>query len=371
MVRTDGLFDVQSTDRAWRKAVEQESWDSVAAFFEAGVAGSTKLFSVPSGLKLFQYAIRNENEAILVAFMGDRLHTPGESPDPHLGKVWKQIQTRFYRFETIERYSQETLVNKDFHFEEFLIANKCRLQSLCTIGGYHPKLGWQEMVQKGYIETQSESGLVQVVEAGFGQESESEMLSGIFLNPEVEEQIERLGSFREWPRSIPQSTIPVRFPTEVIPTICFKEFPHPSVQTATSSPATWDVADTIVSRLFKLEDACLMAPSIHEYVEFQLDPGFLEVVSVDFGNHACSQFQSGQVQVSLLAFEAAVRPATFDQALCDQAIGVALAGGFSVAQLPVGYHDSQSGQLFYVDPHSYRYPFRRQYMLEYERCSSR
>lgn len=289
-------------NKSWHEAVMLECWSCVCAFIEVGFHGSTETFNLTSGSKLFQYAIENEMEHTLVFFMGDRTHTSNKRQNLHLGTIWKRIRSLLEVFDITGSCDSELLPDENGYIETLLNKNRHRLKNLCVTEGYHTKRSWVEMVEKSYVETQNEWGLVEVIQVDLGRNNPADLQHVVLrelgdedFDVEVEEKIGRLGTFGFNYAGEHASDVLVTFdfdvqlqkwayhPAELLSKVPRHIFRHPQHSSLAETPDFSFLEDTMVSRFFQLETAIMTAQSSSELVEYQIEPNFFEVICIVFG----------------------------------------------------------------------------------------
>lgn len=149
-----GAEDRQILERVWQMAIRGSHWDSVCAFIQQGLHGSTTLLKWPVGSALFKYALEGDIGSVLIMFMGlsNFASVPEEErePDIVLNDIWKRIQ----RWTSTQ---QRKVVGA---------SNAGRLNQLLEADGYTDYLDLSALMEMGYVEGQHESMIEVVVTKG-------------------------------------------------------------------------------------------------------------------------------------------------------------------------------------------------------------
>jgi hypothetical protein len=144
--RRIGSIDREIIITAWHTAVLRARWDCVSAFMDRNLHGDTYSVKHPIGLGLLKYALEEEIGSVLMAFMGSHQHAvsgiliKARNPDPVLLDIWMRVCNR------TEKQRGKDLGEHSIKRCAYLVENN----------GFTPFLDFPSLLEKGYVEAQSE-----------------------------------------------------------------------------------------------------------------------------------------------------------------------------------------------------------------------
>jgi ankyrin repeat protein len=139
----------QIVKTAWNRAISIQHWASACAFIHKRLHGDTEPLKWPVGLHLFKYALEEDLGPVLAEFMGH--YSALCTPDPVLEKVWTVLRTQSLKQSASEL--RWTIGDRRVH----------RAMQLVRRNDYTPLLDLPSLTERGYIEAQSERGLIQTL----------------------------------------------------------------------------------------------------------------------------------------------------------------------------------------------------------------